>query len=176
MTCIVGVEHSGRVYLGGDSAITSDATGASWLQRDPKVWKAGCCVVGFAGDSSFGEILKTVQWPARAPADCEAWARGELPKQLRAELQRRGLELSDVEGEGLIGLSGRLYVVEGDLTVVRMLENYAAIGDGGPPALGSLYTSASRKLLSPRFRLRVALEASERYRNSVRRPWRFVNT
>lgn len=61
MTCIVGVTHKGRVYMGGDSAGVSglDLT----VRKDQKVFRNGEFAIGFTSSFRMGQILQYVFFP-----------------------------------------------------------------------------------------------------------------
>ena len=56
MTCIVGLEHKGKVYIGGDSA---GVAGYSLSVRaDQKVFINGNFIFGFTSSFRMGQILR----------------------------------------------------------------------------------------------------------------------
>jgi len=56
MTCIVGIQHDGRVYIGGDSA---GVAGYSITSRaDAKVFTVGPYVMGFTSSFRMGQLLR----------------------------------------------------------------------------------------------------------------------
>jgi ATP-dependent protease HslVU (ClpYQ) peptidase subunit len=56
MTCIVGVNHNGNIYIGGDSA------GVAGLQlqirSDEKVFLTGDFIMGFTTSFRMGQLLR----------------------------------------------------------------------------------------------------------------------
>ena len=48
MTCIVGLEHNGAVWIGGDSAGVDNSLGIQ-TRDDRKVFQIGEAVIGFTG-------------------------------------------------------------------------------------------------------------------------------
>lgn len=173
MTCIAGIAAHGRVLLGADSMY---AEGDDVIvSSDPKVWSAGGWVVGAAGTVAWMDILRAMRWPATPREGVEIAARAELPQELRRVAGATGADLSETPGVALVGCFGHMYLIDSDLVVVRATEGFAAVGSGRQPAMGALYATR-RKHLTPRTRIRTALEAAERYTASVRRPWRWVST
>ena len=56
MTCIAGVEHSGKVWIGGDSA--GVAGYALTVRADEKVWVDNGFVFGFTSSFRMGQLLR----------------------------------------------------------------------------------------------------------------------
>ena len=56
MTCVIGLEHKGEVYIGADSAATSGwAVSATRL---PKVFLVNEFLIGYAGSFRMGQLLQ----------------------------------------------------------------------------------------------------------------------
>ena len=56
MTCIIGIEHGGKVYMGGDSAGT-----IGWTSRPlsiPKVFKKQNMLIGVSGTMRETQLLQ----------------------------------------------------------------------------------------------------------------------
>ena len=91
MTAIVGLARAGRVYMGGDSAMTTDH-GEQWLCASPKVWRAGSYVFGAAGDADYIELAKIAL--ARQPESPD-----EVPALIAKTQGERGSEATAVRVE-----------------------------------------------------------------------------
>jgi ATP-dependent protease HslVU (ClpYQ) peptidase subunit len=172
MTAIVSIEHGGRAHLAGDSAVTLDETRV--LQRAPKVFRRGPLVVGCAGLTAWESMWRKLEFVRQPGRDVEAWVMGELAETLVKAIGPAGVDDKD-ECAALVGIAGRVYYVEGDGHPWRPAQSYCAIGSGADYALGSLHTTARRKLL-PRYRLTLALQAAAAHCTSVAPPFRFVST
>ena len=173
ITCIVGSVDHGRVMLGCDSMYCEGDD--VLISSDPKAWRAGDWVIGAAGMVSWMDLLsKHMRWPKVTRRTADTVVRVEVPREIRRVAQETGTDLEDANGAALVGVHGRLYMVDSDLVVVSASEGYAAIGSGRQPAIGALYATRRAKL-TQRTRMRMALESSERYCASVRRPWRWVS-
>lgn len=173
MTCIVGVQHEGQVWLGGDSFVYYDESCV--ISKVPKVWSAGGMVFGGAGDGAADNALFTWQpprWPGKG--NPLSWARRILCPSLEEAL---GTLRKWPEVDMLMGIGGMLLTVDSDLFLAQPADGYTAIGAGREPALGVLYGTddTAFALVSPRPRIVKALEAAERFTTKVRRPWRVVN-
>jgi hypothetical protein len=161
VTCIAGIEHAGRVYLMADSAVFQDDTVE--IMSEPKLFRSGAFVVGFAGDLSFLHALKRIEWPDKAPRSVRRWlAEVACP------------QLSDVDGEALVGCGARLYSLSNHGDVFRSAAGYGACGSASQVALVGLATSAA--ITDPVLRLRTVLDAVCKHTNFARPPFRKLVT
>lgn len=156
MTCIVGIAHGGRVFMGGDSAASVD--GAIDVRLNRKVFRNGDYIIGFTGSFRVGQQLQYATLP---PVEGEPLAHivnAVVP--LLAKLA--GKETDEI----LIGYAGRLFKVSSDYSVAEY-ESYTAAGQGEPYALGRLHGS----LGAPEQRVVAALAAAEAHCAAVRAPF-----
>lgn len=172
MTCVVGLEHRRKVYLAGDASLHEG--GLVTLGAEPKVWRSGLYVVGFAG-SMQGFAIR--DWdpptpPDRAGTALDRFMRCEFAESLRGLYERRGWDIS--EESYLVGARGRLYELSGSYVPVRTRHGYGAVGSGTWLALGALHALGAD--LTPRQRLEAALEAACAHSDGVRSPWSFAST
>lgn len=176
MTCIVGVEHGGLVHLGGDSA-----SGGEWLTdlyRAPKVFRAGPFVMGYTTSFRMGQLLEhALVVPEQLPSvPDERHMATAFVDAVRSCLKAGGFARVEngVEQGGvfLIGYRGRLYRMDNDYHVGSSSAGYASCGSGEQVALGALHALGAT---DPEPRLRLALEAAERFVASVRGPFTIVS-
>jgi hypothetical protein len=119
-------------------------------------------------------MLRDLQAPR---AVTEQWLRRALPAVVREKARALGVQINDgtedaggVDGSALIGALGSLWWLETpDLTVVRCLDAYAAVGTGDEVALGALH--ATRAWESGRKRCLAALGAAAAHIAGVRAPF-----
>jgi hypothetical protein len=176
MTCVVGLEHEGLVWIGADSAAVSRERLRS--RGDPKAFKTGPYVMGFTTSFRMGDILRYGFRPPPPPTKhLERFMATTFVNAVRAAFKEGGVATnsSGVESCGafLVGVRGRLFTIESDYQVGLERAGYHAVGSGDQPALGALY--ATDDWDDPRARLKVALQAAERFASDVRRPWRIVS-
>lgn len=172
MTAIAGLVHGKRVYIGGDSAGV-----AGWsltVRADSKVFVNGPYAMGFTSSFRMGQLLR---YSFKAPAP-----KGELSKfmatkfvdAVRETLKSGGWLKKDADrdegGTFLVGVSGRLFMIADDFQVGEAVDGFAAVGCGHELALGALHATADLEL-PPKKRLRLALQAAERYSAGVRGPF-----
>lgn len=154
MTCVIGLEHGGRCYVGCDSR-TSNGAVAEESPR-PKVVRRRGWLFGLAGSWALLPVLRALDVPPPTGDHGEGDA---VVAAIRA--QWRG------PSDGVAAIAagaGRVWVVQGcDWSALRSRE-YAAIGEGEPFALGALRVTRGQP---PRERVRAALEAARFHCPSV---------
>jgi ATP-dependent protease HslVU (ClpYQ) peptidase subunit len=176
VTAIVGLVHERAVHLGGDSAGV-----AGWsltVRADSKVFTNGPYVMGFTTSFRMGQLLRYALQAPYPEGDLERFMATTFIDAVRRCLKDGGWAKKDSEreegGDFLVGVHGRLFCVESDYQVGEAADGYAAIGCGEELALGALYATA-RSRMSPKKRLRLALEAAERFSAGVRGPFAYVS-
>lgn len=163
MTCIVGIEHDGDVWIGGDSA----GTASNMLQRirdDKKVFKKDEFLIGFCGSFRMGQLLRcNLVIPKRKNSVSDE-------SYLVNDFVNAVMKCVDsMEGEIMFGYRGKLYMLYTDLQVARPSTGFDSVGSGSEVAMGSLYSTAGR--YSPEDRIKMALDASSSNNASVRPPY-----
>lgn len=156
MTCLAGLIHNGRVFIGGDSAASVDDKIEVRLNR--KVFRNGTYVIGFTGSFRTGQLLQFAKLPA---------IKGDVLAHLITAVVPVIKDISgkDVD-ELLIGAAGRLFKVSSDYSVAEY-PDYAAAGGGEQYALGKLHGA----LGPPDVRVIAALEAAQAHCSAVRAPF-----
>jgi ATP-dependent protease HslVU (ClpYQ) peptidase subunit len=138
MTCIVGLEANGKVFLGGD------IQGTGWnnkvVHTQPKVFNKKGVIFGYTTSYRFGQILEHgLQDPVipEDETDIYRWLITTVVPDIRS-----ALKAADYEGGGncLIGVKGQLWELQNDFSVLRSVKGYGAVGSGYEYAMGSLFT------------------------------------
>lgn len=178
MTAIVGMEHEGRVYIGGDSA--ANQNGVVSLMADGKVFRRGEFVMGCAGTPRLTDLMRYVFEPPKPTNDVDAYMRVKFVPSVRECLKAAGYIGKDEDDESdcylgsmLIGFCGRLYEIDGRFAVVRPSDGYSAVGSGCEVALGVLFATEGVK---PEERIKMALYAAEHWTTDVRGPFTVLST
>lgn len=146
MTCIVGLEAAGRVWLGTDSYIGTPE--CSELLDGPKWFRKHGITCAFAGNVAHAQRLQFAK--IRAPK------KREDPLEYLVRVWGKTLPEGH-ESSYLLAMRGRLYSLGGGGTVCRTTAGYMAEGAGAPYALGSLHSTPD---LPPRMRIELALGAA----------------
>lgn len=156
MTCLAALIHDGKVYIGADSAASTDS--AIEVRANRKVFRNGSYIIGFTGSFRVGQLLQYEDLP---PVEGDTMS--HIVRKVVPAIQKHAGKDTD---EILIGHAGRLFKVSSDYSVAEYT-NYAAAGGGEPYALGRLHGS----LGPPDVRIIAALEAAQEHCPAVRAPF-----
>lgn len=174
MTCIVGLVHKGKIYIGGDSC-GSDAW--SWQTvNNPKVFKVQDFLIGCTSSFRMIDLLAyKLQVDRSHPDDSDdKFMRTTFIDAVRQCLKDGGFTETDDDGKPcggnfLVGYNGRLYEVQDDFSILNCPDWGCSVGSGEQAARGSLWTT--RDIQNPTKRIQTALEAAEAVVPSVRGPF-----
>lgn len=172
MTCIIGLEDRGRIWMGCDSAAA-----ASWdirVSKVNKIFRLGDLAVGFTSSWRMGQILRyQVKIDPQEKETDESYMVTKVVESIREAFKAHGYsKIEDNQESGgtlLVGCKGKIYTIYSDYQVNRFDEGYSAIGCGSGYALGAM---RSLEGLPPKKRIRKALEISAHFSNGVTEPFR----
>lgn len=174
MTCIVGLIEDGKVYMGGDSAVTTYVVQSLALK---KVFRLADCVIGCAGSL---RILNLLAYAFSIPAQpeevsVECYFTTLFVDALRALLKEAGSVTKQNEKEEnlgyfLVGYQGRLFQISSDYSVMEVTDNFNTIGSGHEVALGALYATKDMSM-QPQKRIELALQAASHFCSGVNGPF-----
>jgi ATP-dependent protease HslVU (ClpYQ) peptidase subunit len=172
MTCIVGLIKGSSVWLGGDRAATNGNLNRTLL-KEPKVFERGHIGFGVCGlPKVLDAIQHTIEMPPYSGEDTKGYLIAQVIPAIREGLKK--LECTEehngqhyFHGALLIAFQGRLFEVEGNFQLIEARVNFAAVGSGAEPALGSLRSSKGK----PRERLFEALKVSAENNAGVAPPF-----
>lgn len=159
MTCIIGLEYEGRVYIGGDSMSSS---GNDRLEtRLRKVFRAGPFLIGYTTSFRMGQILQ-YHLSVRQQQDGETDERYMVVAFVEAArecLKDKGFTTinsnNEQAGSFLVGYKSSLYEVCSDFQVNQWVSGIATLGAGTEYALGAM---VALDTLKPEERIKRALE------------------
>jgi ATP-dependent protease HslVU (ClpYQ) peptidase subunit len=174
VTCIVGLEHDGKVLIGGDSAGTN-----GWhltVRADEKVFRTGPFVMGFASSFRVSQLLRyklEPPTPPRASARLQRYMATDFVDACRDVLKQGGVAKVEngvewADSSFLVGVNGHLFQVMCDFQVRRSRESFDAAGCGDEVALGAMFSTPK---LAPRARVLNALRAAAFYSAAVCGPF-----
>lgn len=191
MTCIVGLEHEGKVYVGGDSAGVGGYS--LTIRTDSKVFtKPGFAedyspvpwVMGFTTSFRMGQLLRYSLdlpfLPKDPDTDLEEFMVTEFVEAMRTALRDGGWLKKNSEreqgGTFLVGVRGQLFTIDSDLQVGRSADGYASVGCGEDLALGALYATKEPPIFGDDVEARVelALAAAAHHSAGVAGPFLVV--
>lgn len=172
MTCVVGLVHGDRVYVGVDSAAISGWTRRATNLR--KVFRRGPFLIGYTTSFRMGQLL---EHQLDVPPQAERQSDMEFMVSVFVEAARRLLKergFAKIEGntesggQFLVGYRGNLYSIESDFQVGEMSDGFDAIGSGAEVALGAMMALSGEK---PSARIRRALEIASHFNMGVSAPY-----
>jgi ATP-dependent protease HslVU (ClpYQ) peptidase subunit len=184
MTIIVGYKDQGKVWMGCDSCAT-DGDGNIMTLKQQKIFKLNNqMLIGHTGGIRGRQIIEHNEW--LLPYDKENHdgedplmqylctffidALNELFKDL--DYSKEKIE----RDQYLIGIEGRLFIIDGAMQVIEFDSDYSAIGCGTNYALGSLYTS---KLIYGNIPMKSvimqALETACKFDNACSKPFHIMS-
>jgi hypothetical protein len=173
VTCIVGLTDGHTVTIGGDSA-GSDGWHVA-VRSDSKVFQVGPYLMGFTTSYRMGQLLRyslTVGEPDTW--DVDRFMATTFIDAVRSCLTAGGYARTqdgqEQGGQFLVGIRGRLYVVDSDYQIGHTIAGYAAVGSGYLVALGSLHSTTTLPVNS-HDRAVMALEAAAELTEGVRPPF-----
>jgi len=177
MTCIVAIEHQGKVYMGGDSAAAE-----GWDIREtacPKVFYLGNMVVGYTSSFRMGQLLQyNLEVPKREHSnnDDMRYLVAQFIPAVRDCLKTGGYtKIENNQEEGgifLLGWYGKIYRIYGDFQVLSTISKFAAVGCGENYAMGALAAIfAQTRNPNPEVEILRALEIAGTFSSGVRGPY-----
>lgn len=181
MTCIVGIEQEGVVYLGADSA--SGGNGTVEVRRDRKVFRTpadtGEFIIGFTSSWRMGHLLrwslKIPPWKPEAGQDLHEYMCTDFTNAVRLAFKLAGFawkkDEHEMGGSFLVGFWGKLFEVDTEYGVGEFEKGYTALGSGHNYALGSLHTTERIGTMEPSRRIGDALSAASEFSQVVRPPF-----
>ena len=172
MTCIIGLEHEGKVYVGGDSA-----TGNGWGLRTaamPKVFRLGELLVGFTDTWRFGQLIQySLTLPQRDGEDSdERYLIATVIPALHTTLKDHGYVTTEDSresgGSAIVGYRGRVYELSPNFGLTTFADKFAAVGVGWMFAEGAML---ALEQLPPKERILKALDIVGRCADGVLPPY-----
>lgn len=176
MTCIIGLEHEGNVYIGADSSAVE-----GWTVRQTvlsKVFQRGDFLIGYTSSFRMGQILQhhlIVRAQEEGEAD-DAYMVCAFVEAVRKYLREKAYtKIEDSREQGgifLAGYNGRLYRINSDFQVGCVRDGLDAVGSGAEFALGAV--KALGRSLPPRKRIKRALRVAAYFSGSVCGPFKVL--
>ena len=178
MTCVVGIAERGAVFLGADAIAVGGY--AMQTRATPKVFRHGPFVIGCANSFRAADVIRyrfEPPPPYDADDDLHRYMATAFVDALRDALKSHGVTViennaEEVPANLLVGIRGRLFVIDDDFHVGESCHAFDAVGCGSDLALGALHALGGTG--SPRTRLTKALHAAQAFSAGVRGPFTFV--
>jgi ATP-dependent protease HslVU (ClpYQ) peptidase subunit len=171
MTCIVGIVHNNKVYIGGDSCGSYSDNGPQHIIKTPKVFKVQEFIIGCTTSFRMIDLFTYhLEIDRSHPADSDdKFMRTSFIEGVRNCLKEGEHEREGYGGNFLVGYKNHLYEVQSDYSVLNCEDWGNAVGCGEQASRGSLYSTRNEQ--DPRRRVLTALEAAEATTAGVRGPF-----
>ncbi len=184
MTCIIGLEHDGKVSIGGDSAGVNGSLDIR-IRTDEKVFINGPMIFGFTSSFRMGQLLRySLKVPEQLGSETDDYKFmcTRFIDEVRTCLKNGGYASVkngvDEGGYFLVGYRGKLYRVESDFQVGKSVQPYEAVGCGEAFAMGAMRTifglsgsDVSGRSLDPAEKIRMALSTASVFSAGVSAPF-----
>ena len=174
MTCIVGYECDGKVFMGGDSASTGGTN--QRISKSDKVFTRGKFLIGYTSSFRMGQVLRfqlNVPHQSEDQEDYEYMCTTFVNSVI--QLFKSSHFIKDDANEGgtfLVGYKNKLYIVDNDFQVNISEDPFESCGSGSDIAMGAMkILHETCNGLSPAKKITMALEAASRYNAAVRPPF-----
>lgn len=172
MTCIVAIEHDGKVYMGGDSASVG-----GWdlsIITHPKVFRVDDFLIGYTSSFRMGQLLEyNLDVPKNCDGDDETkYMITKFIPAVRECLKMGGYAKVDNNqeegGSFLVGYRGKVYLVADDFQMTHHAHKFDAVGCGESYAKGAL---AAMEINDPKKAILKALKIAGDFSAGVRGPY-----
>ena len=171
MTCVIGLRHGGRVYIGADSAAVQ-----GWSVRPsnvPKLFRNGPFLIAYTTSFRMGQLLHyELEVPKQAGEDDRKFMVTKFAECTRKLLKERGFSKVDSNsekgGQFLVGYNGALYTIHTDFQVAEVAEGLDSVGSGSDYALGAM---VALEKLPPVRRIKKALQIAAHFNMGVCPPF-----
>jgi len=173
MSCVAGIVEDGKIWMGGDSAGTTD-DGLQYSCLRSKVFHNGEVLIGSVGDGRVQDLFENHEMPDIPLGLGAIWHVVTWMEVILAS-EQPAKEGSKLAPGCMVGVRGELFVVSENYNYVQPRQGYWAIGSAGEIALGSLYATAEDGDMSIEDRIEMALAASAEFHSTVRAPFTILS-
>lgn len=180
MTCIVGLCHNDKVYIGADSCGSNSHT---WLTvGNNKVFEVGEFLIGCTTSFRMIDLLTySLTGVLQRPEDSDdKFIRTTFINSVISCFKENNFGDDNRGGNFLLGYRGKLYEIQDDFSVLNCPPQGHSVGSGEEAARGSLWTTVPGRIklneetalsLAPEQRVLLALSAAEASIATVRGPF-----
>ena len=174
MTCIVAIRTDDYVYLGTDSFGSNSFTGSK-ISYPRKVFQVGDFIIGVCGSFRMIQILthKFAVMPRFVDQDIYEYVYTSFYDSfiscLRQEKFLTDVNNVEVMGGGselIIGIENKIFVMQGDLSIIEPADDFVCIGSGEYHSQAVLESLKDSKL-APAEKILRAIQKTSKYVLSV---------
>lgn len=175
MTCIIGLKHNKKIYIGGDSCTTAGYETRAQPQK--KVFRIGGAdiLVGYCGSIRLAQIMQYVLTPPKITSPIEKYLVCDFVPALRETLSEHGwlnrensTDRLNENARFIIGVEKQIFCIYEDFQVHSVKDNILTIGSGSEYALGAMFALSG---VPPKKRILAALSIAGQLTTSVCAPY-----
>lgn len=168
MTCIAAIIDSDGVgHIACDSVGADDSTKSVYLNR--KIFTVSDMLIGWCGSYRMGQILQyRLSLPtATVDQDLDHWLHVDFVDAVRNVLKENGFlrveNNAEAGGTFLIVVAGRIFTMQGDLSLLESTDHFEACGSGEDYARATMNCLVNSGIEDPAVILTQAIEAATKY-------------
>ena len=174
MTCIVGLVHDGKIYMGGDGQYL-----AGWRKirsSNPKIFRLGDMLIGTERSQRVSDIVQyALDLDDDLWDDPTIYLLVEFIPKLQECLKAHGSMLSkegidEMDATIMIGYKGHLFIIAEDFSLSQIGSAYEAIGGGAKYAVGYLYATDDIVSIGPEQAIENAISCASHFSASCGGP------
>lgn len=176
MTCVVAtVDMHGNILMGADSSAVDESIHTEHIH--PKVFKRGEFGIGYCHSFRLGQIVEFWFEPPPIPDNEKNIMRYmvmDFVPELKKILEDNDYPTHDEEKTDwslIVGVAGKIFIIESDWHVGHDNLEYAAIGAGSAYALGAMSATSDRGY---HVTAQAGLEVAEEFCPYVIGPFHFI--
>lgn len=177
------IDTDGTIFMGADGMSVQGQYGARPGTRS-KVFCLGEFIVGSCGTVNIGQSIELLfEFPSLDEGELYHYMVSKFTPALRSLMKDRGGEIKNQAGQDeldarvLIGIRGRLFVVDGGYGVIEPAYPFAAVGCADQEALSAMFTA---KKINPNLTaaeiVGYGLAAAEEFDLAIRGPFTILST
>ena len=174
MTCIIGLEQDGIVYVGADSAAISEYEIRQSLIS--KVFKNNNIVIGYTTSFRMGQLLQFMSIPKHDTVNEKYMITKFIPAVRKLFKEGGYTRINNNQEEGgsfIVGIGNKLFEIDSDFQVQSYIDGITSVGCGKEYALGAM---RALKNLEPEDRIKKSLEITAYYSVGVSAPFIILKT
>jgi len=178
MTCIIGLEQDGKVYVGADSLVGNGGWARKELVPNPKIFQKHEIIIAGTGDLRAMQIVKyliNIDHPKKFD---EEYVIKNISEIIRLKFKDIGYsEIKDNCEKSftylLVAYKDKMFKINGQYAVSRRKDGLICLGAGEDFAFGAMKAFEN---LEPENRIRKSLEIASYYSGAVMEPFTVLKT
>jgi ATP-dependent protease HslVU (ClpYQ) peptidase subunit len=181
MTCIVGYVYKNEVWMGGDSVAGNTSQYENMLIKNSKVFIKNNMLFGYTSSFRLGDLLEhKLEIPKHEKSfSVEKYMKTIfIDSVIKCMTDNKYAQIeSNVANGGIfmVGYKNRLFLIQGDFSIIEYLEPICSCGCGSQMAKASMKTLLKyNNKIEPKKLLTLALEITSEFNAFVKKPFKIL--